>query len=137
MTPCPQLKVWVAIVLCCVGSAAVNNAVPTVVGNVVLKLSEGVFDFLMKTVAKEVISALPNDQAQAMRALQSLISRYDYSTFGGASLLGIDGICIICHGSSRETAIRNALLLAAKDSRLKVNEKIVAELDALPKVADE
>src|SRR5215213_2929393 len=54
------------------------------VGNVVLKLSEGVFDFLMKTVAKEIVGPLPNDQGLAMKALQAVIARYDYSTFGGA-----------------------------------------------------
>ena len=107
------------------------------VGNVILKLSEGAFDFLMKTVAKEIIAPLPNDQAQAMKALQALIARYDYSTFGGAPLLGIEGICIICHGSSREVAIRNALAVAAKNVRAKLNEKIVAELESLPTSADE
>ena len=38
-----------------------------------------------------------------------LANRYDYSTYGGAPLLGIDGACIICHGSSGERAIKNAL----------------------------
>jgi phosphate acyltransferase len=106
------------------------------VGNVVLKMSEGVFDFIMKTVAKEIIGPLPNDQAVAMKAFHALIARYDYSTFGGAPLLGIDGICIICHGSSKEVAIRNAIGVAAKNARVKLNEKIVAELEDLPKVAD-
>jgi phosphate acyltransferase len=107
------------------------------VGNVVLKMSEGVFDFIMKTVAKEIIGPLPNDQAVAMKAFHAIIARYDYSTFGGAPLLGIDGICIICHGSSKEVAIRNAIGVAAKNARVKLNEKIVAELEDLPKVADE
>lgn len=106
------------------------------VGNVVLKMSEGVFDFLMKTVAKEIVGPLPTDAGQAMKALQALIARYDYSTFGGAPLLGVDGICIICHGSSKEVAIRNAIGVAAKNARLKVNEKIVAELATLPQVTD-
>jgi phosphate acyltransferase len=107
------------------------------VGNVVLKMSEGVFDFLMKTVAKEIVGPLPNDAAQAMKALQALIARYDYSTFGGAPLLGVDGICIICHGSSKEVAIRNAIGVAAKNARLKLNEKIVAELAAMPQVGND
>jgi glycerol-3-phosphate acyltransferase PlsX len=106
------------------------------VGNVVLKMSEGVFDFLMKTVAKEIVGPLPNDAGLAMKALQALIARYDYSTFGGAPLLGVDGICIICHGSSKEVAIRNAIGVAAKNARLKLNEKIVAELAAMPQVKD-
>jgi phosphate acyltransferase len=107
------------------------------VGNVILKTSEGVFDFIMKTVAKEIIMPLPNDQAAAMKAFQALLARYDYSTFGGAPLLGVDGICIICHGSSKEVAIRNAIGVAAKNARLKLNEKIVEELSAMPQVAKE
>src|SRR5947209_2728358 len=107
------------------------------VGSVVLKMSEGVFDFLMKTVAKEIVAPLPNDAGPAMKALQALIARYDYSTFGGAPLLGVDGICIICHGSSKEVAIRNAIGVAAKNARIKLNEKIVEELATLPQVADE
>jgi glycerol-3-phosphate acyltransferase PlsX len=107
------------------------------VGNVVLKLSEGVFDFLMKTVAKEIIAPLPHDAGLAMKALQTILTRYDYSTFGGAPLLGIDGICIICHGSSKEVAIRNAIGVAAKNARLKLNEKIVEELAKMPQVTEE
>jgi len=72
-----------------------------------------------------------------MKALQALLTRYDYSTFGGAPLLGVDGICIICHGSSKEVAIRNAIGVAAKNARVKLNEKIVQELETLPQVKDE
>ena len=107
------------------------------VGNVVLKLSEGVFDFIMKTVAQEIISPLPNDAALAMKAFKGVIARYDYSTFGGAPLLGVDGICIICHGSSKEVAIRNAIGVAAKNARVKINEKIVEELASMPKISEE
>jgi glycerol-3-phosphate acyltransferase PlsX len=63
------------------------------------------------------------------------LARYDYSTFGGAPLLGVDGICIICHGSSKDVAIRNAIGVAAKNARLRLNEKIVRELEAMPQVA--
>jgi glycerol-3-phosphate acyltransferase PlsX len=107
------------------------------VGNVVLKLSEGVFDFLMKTVAKEIVGPLPNDAGIGMKALHALIARYDYSTFGGAPLLGVDGICIICHGSSKEVAIRNAIGVATKNARLRLNEKIVQELEAMPHVGSD
>jgi phosphate acyltransferase len=107
------------------------------VGNVVLKMSEGVFDFLMRTVAKEIVGPLPNDAGLGMKALQSLIARYDYSTFGGAPLLGVDGICIICHGSSKEVAIRNAIGVAAKNARIRLNEKIVEDLATMPQAADE
>lgn len=69
-----------------------------------------------------------------MGALHKLINTYDYSEFGGAPLLGIDGICIICHGSSGERAIKNALGLAAKLARAGINKLIVEELERMPKI---
>ncbi|MFM7148894.1 MAG: phosphate acyltransferase PlsX, partial [Gemmataceae bacterium] len=79
------------------------------VGNVLLKYGEGVFEFLMKIIHHEVIQQLQAERRQAEKALQQLVLRYDYSSYGGAPLLGIDGACIICHGSSGERAIKNAL----------------------------
>ena len=93
---------------------------------------EGVFDFIMKLVAKEIVGPLNVEKAQAAKAMHDLVARYDYSSFGGAPLLGIDGICIICHGSSGDRAIRNAIGMAAQYARNRLNEKIVEELDALP-----
>jgi glycerol-3-phosphate acyltransferase PlsX len=107
------------------------------VGNVILKTCEGVSEFVMKLVAHEVLSTLGTEKNNALGALQAMAARYHYSEFGGAPLLGIDGICIICHGSSSDRAIRNALGVAATYSRTGVNEKIVAELAEAPPVADE
>jgi glycerol-3-phosphate acyltransferase PlsX len=102
------------------------------VGNVVLKVCEGVFDFVMKMTAKELQGTLVNERGQAMKALQALVDRYDYSSHGGAPLLGIDGICIICHGSSGDQAIKNALHVAARYVSVKLNELIVKELELDP-----
>jgi glycerol-3-phosphate acyltransferase PlsX len=102
------------------------------VGNVVLKVSVGVFDFAMKMAAKDLLGALDVERPKAQQALQELGDRYDYSSQGGAPLLGIDGICIICHGSSGDRAIRNALRVAAQYARAKLNEMIVKELEASP-----
>jgi glycerol-3-phosphate acyltransferase PlsX len=99
------------------------------VGNVVLKVCEGVFEFLMKMAFKEVGGALKEEKALGIGALQSLVERYDYAEHGGAPLLGIDGICIICHGSSGDKAIKNALAVAANYARVKLNERIVQELE--------
>jgi glycerol-3-phosphate acyltransferase PlsX len=107
------------------------------VGNVILKLCEGVFDFIMKLVGKEIVGPLPNDRDVATQALRDLVARYDYNSFGGAPLLGIDGICVICHGSSGERAIRNAIGVAAQYARVGLNERIVQELESLPAVSDE
>jgi glycerol-3-phosphate acyltransferase PlsX len=102
------------------------------VGNVVLKVSEGVFEFMMKMTAKELLTTLQNEKALGQQAIANLIKRYDYHETGGALLLGIDGICIICHGSSGERAIENALGMAARHARARLNDRIVKELEASP-----
>jgi len=102
------------------------------VGNVILKTSEGVFEFTMKMVFQELLAALDVERDKAKQALEALIHRYDYSAFGGAPLLGIDGVCIICHGSSGDRAIKNALGIAATYARAHLNELIVKELEASP-----
>jgi phosphate acyltransferase len=107
------------------------------VGNVILKLCEGVFEFIMKLVAKEIVGPLPNDRALASKSMHEMVARYDYSSFGGAPLLGIDGICIICHGSSGDRAIRNAIGVAVQYARCRLNEKIVEELQAIPAAAED
>jgi glycerol-3-phosphate acyltransferase PlsX len=107
------------------------------VGNVVLKTSEGVFEFSMQMAFQELLGALDVEREKAKKALEALVSRYDYSAFGGAPLLGIDGVCIICHGSSGDRAIKNALGVAANYARARLNELIVKELEANPSASSE
>jgi glycerol-3-phosphate acyltransferase PlsX len=102
------------------------------VGNVVLKVCEGVFEFVMKMAGKELMATLNAEKALGQQALQKLVERYDYAEHGGAPLLGIDGICIICHGSSGEKAIKNALAVASQYVRAKLNSLIVKELENSP-----
>jgi phosphate acyltransferase len=102
------------------------------VGNIVLKTCEGVFEFIMKMATKELLAVLDTEKAKAQQALQNLINRYDYSEYGGAPLLGIDGVCIICHGSSSDRAIMNALAVAARYVRSRLNESIEQELANSP-----
>jgi glycerol-3-phosphate acyltransferase PlsX len=104
------------------------------VGNVVLKVCEGVFEFVMKMTSKEMLGALESERSRAEAAIKALVDRYDYSAHGGAPLLGIDGICIICHGSSGDEAIKNALGVAARYASTKLNELIVEELESSPLV---
>jgi glycerol-3-phosphate acyltransferase PlsX len=108
------------------------------VGNVVLKTCEGVFEFLIKVAAKDIITALDTERGRAEKALKALEARYHYSEFGGAPLLGIDGVCIICHGSSDDRAIKNALAVAARYAAVHLNDLIVQELEtSLPALAGE
>ncbi|MFO0966166.1 MAG: phosphate acyltransferase PlsX [Gemmataceae bacterium] len=102
------------------------------VGNVVLKVCEGVFDFVMRMAGQELMTTLQTEKQLGQKAIQNLVQRYDYHEHGGAPLLGIDGICIICHGSSGERAIESALAVAARYIRAKLNALIVQELETRP-----
>ena len=102
------------------------------VGNVLLKYCEGVFEFLLGVVHRDLVGKLEAERSQGELACRELAQRYHYSTYGGAPLLGINGACIICHGSSRELAIMNALLAAARYAREQLSEVIVQELRANP-----
>jgi len=102
------------------------------VGNVVLKASEAMADMLMRTVSKHVLSKLSVERDIAAHAFHSLSQQFAYSESGGAPLLGIDGICMICHGSSDKRAITNALRSATKFKDRNINEQIVNELALTP-----
>lgn len=97
------------------------------VGNIVLKCCEGMVDFLMKAVANELLGSLNQERDIAKRSLGELHNRYHHSEFGGAPLLGIDGVCLICHGASDAKAIRNAVKAAKRYNA--VNKQIVRELE--------
>lgn len=85
------------------------------VGNVILKFYEAVAPFMVGTLVKAGL-----DQKQIMGALSHL----DYSSVGGAPLLGVKGVSIICHGRSNPRAIKNALKTAAQAIDSKMNEHI-------------
>jgi glycerol-3-phosphate acyltransferase PlsX len=83
-------------------------------GNVTLKTLEGG----MKAVISALLSAFAEEQYKAhaealLPALVPLYNAVNPDTYGGAILLGVDGVCIISHGSSGATAIRNAIGVAA------------------------
>ncbi len=102
------------------------------VGNVVLKTCEGMFEFSMKLVGGALHQALDGERDKALGAIHELVRKHEYHEQGGAPLLGIAGICIICHGSSNDRAIKNALGMAANYARVKLNAKIVEELESKP-----
>lgn len=99
-------------------------------GNVVLKTSEGVAEVLA-SLLKETLSSTLTAKVGAVlarRALKKFKRRVDYSEYGGAPLLGVRGVSIICHGGSNANAIKNAIRVAAEFAEAKVNEKIEREL---------
>jgi glycerol-3-phosphate acyltransferase PlsX len=96
------------------------------VGNIVLKCCEGLVDFLMTAVTKELITNLDQEKHLAQKSLMALHNQYHHSEVGGAPLLGIDGVCLICHGGSDAKAIKNAFQAAKRHAE--VNRLIVQEL---------
>ena len=101
------------------------------VGNVVLKVSEGLVD-VFKSMLKESLQAniaRMMGAKLASGAFAEFRTKLDYSEYGGAPLLGLKGVSIICHGRSNANAIKNAIRVAAEFANGRVNEKIEAELE--------
>lgn len=69
-------------------------------GNILLKTIEGMATFIQNIIKEKVPEA------------ESLMAGFDYSKVGGAPLLGIEGVSIVCHGSSKREAVQNALKIA-------------------------
>jgi glycerol-3-phosphate acyltransferase PlsX len=99
-------------------------------GNVVLKTSESL-GYTMKHLLEKEFQATPLRMLGALLArgaFRGIKSRMDPDIYGGAVLLGPNGIVVKAHGSARETAIMNAIRVAVETIRHKINETIVREL---------
>ena len=96
------------------------------VGNVALKVSEGVAHAFGEMLKKELKGSFISiiGAVLAKNALRSLKKKVDYAEYGGAPLLGIDGVCIIGHGSSNPKAIKNAIRVAGEEVVKNVNQHI-------------
>lgn len=82
------------------------------VGNVVLKTSEGMAELIVQTIRSQVPKSklLQLPYFTVRKVMQPLRKRMDYAEVGGSPLLGLNGLCTICHGRSSAKAIKNALL---------------------------
>jgi len=96
------------------------------VGNIILKMAESVMGVITKSFKRNLGSNLfINLGALLVKpAFLELRRNYDYEEYGGVPLLGVNGISIICHGSSTGKAIKNAIFVAERMSEKKVNEHI-------------
>jgi len=101
------------------------------VGNVVLKLSEGLVEAVTTMLKEEIMASMPSKLGYmlAKGAFQKLKKKVDYAEYGGAPLLGIEGVCIISHGRSSPKAIKNAILRANECARGKVNDHVLEEIE--------
>lgn len=99
-------------------------------GNVALKASEGVVETLFFLVKHEIMkNVLARIGFFLMnRNLKRIYKKLDYSEYGGAHLLGIDGVCIIGHGRSNPNAVKNAVRVAKEFVTKNVKERIQQEL---------
>jgi glycerol-3-phosphate acyltransferase PlsX len=99
-------------------------------GNVILKTSEGVSEMLLQVLKKEFFSSLQTIIGGTMvpSAFEHFWRRFDYEEFGGAPLLGVKHVCVICHGRSSGRAIRNAIRVAADLCQKQVPQRIEMEL---------
>ncbi|NLL18120.1 MAG: phosphate acyltransferase PlsX [Clostridia bacterium] len=85
------------------------------VGNVVIKLAEGLGSTIFQLLKEELTSSFRTKLGAALAApgFRNLKTMMDYAEYGGAPLLGVKGTSIICHGSSKARAIVNAIKVAA------------------------
>ena len=100
------------------------------VGNVVLKASEGMAEMMMRRMSHEVLQHVEQEKHLVGRAFEQIQRKFSYHESGGAPLLGVDGICMICHGSSNGTSILNALRRAVEFRDRRINPQIVEALVA-------
>lgn len=89
------------------------------VGNVMLKLAEGVGSFFQLSLMEAFVNASPLAKIGgllARPAFAAMKKKIDYDSYGGAPLLGVRGNCIVAHGRSNRNAIRNAIKAAALEA---------------------
>ena len=103
------------------------------VGNVVLKVSEGLSDALLSMIRVEMTKSPPNKIAAAVLRsdMRNLGKRLDYTEYGGFPLLGINGSAIISHGRSNAKAIKNALRVARETAESGVTSAIANDIAKL------
>jgi glycerol-3-phosphate acyltransferase PlsX len=99
-------------------------------GNVALKASEGVVETLFSMVRREVMKNMLARIGFFLmnRNIKKIFKKLDYSEYGGAHLLGIDGVCIVGHGRSNPKAVRNAIRVGRELVVNGVKERIQQEL---------
>ena len=103
------------------------------VGNVVLKISEGMAETMLGMLRKQMTSSIMNKLAAAILqpGLRKEFRRLDYAEYGGVPLLGINGSAIVAHGRSNAKAIKNALRVARQTAETNVIDAIATRLAGL------
>lgn len=100
-------------------------------GNIALKVAEGVVDVMHSMLKREIMSNILARFGFFLlkSSLKRIQKKMDYAEYGGALLLGVNGIVVIGHGTSNEKAIRNAIQLSKKFIKENVLQKISKEIE--------
>jgi phosphate acyltransferase len=102
-------------------------------GNITLKVTEGVVDVMLSMLKREIMSSIVAKVGFFLlsSSLKRIKKKMDYAEYGGALLLGVNGIVIIGHGSSNEKAIRNAIDMSKRFIKENVLGKITGEIERM------
>lgn len=108
------------------------------VGNVILKFAESVVRMFFGSIKRYVYTSIFAQLGGLLikPALRRFAKDLDYEEYGGAPLLGVDGVCIICHGRSTAKAIKNAVLVAYRCVAHQVNRHIREQIQTFGKETD-
>lgn len=100
------------------------------VGNVILKMYEGVGGTLLQEVKKGMLSSLRSKIGALLvkPALKKTLKAFDLEQYGGAPLLGLNGLVVKTHGSSRAIEVKNSILQCIAFKEQKINEKIKEQI---------
>ena len=105
------------------------------VGNVVIKLAEGLASGLFRTIGREIAAIDPELAVRFGPVQKRIYALHDYHEHGGAPLLGVNGTCIICHGSSEARTITNAILKSRNMVSNGLNQALVDRIAEVDKKA--
>ena len=106
-----------------------------IVGNVMLKLAEGLSAGIFKAIAREVFETDPELAARLEPVVKGIYAKHDYHEYGGAPLLGVNGVCMISHGSSVARTITNAILRSKLFVESRANQAITRRLGSMQEAA--
>ena len=103
------------------------------IGNVALKISEAVADTMGKMLSREIKKSSSGKIGYLLlkKAFASFKKKVDYAEYGGAPLLGVNGVSIICHGRSTPKAIKNAIRMSVKLSEVQTVQYLQKDVSEL------
>ncbi|MBQ4132336.1 MAG: phosphate--acyl-ACP acyltransferase, partial [Desulfovibrionaceae bacterium] len=105
----------------------------------VLKLSEGLGSSFSHLLKREMLGSSLSAKVGSFLsrgAFKRFARLLDYAEYGGAPLLGLSHIALVCHGASNAKAINNAVKMAAAYVRNKTNEQLIASITATEELTD-